>query len=212
MNEIYANAYQEVIEVLKYTKKEDLLKIPKFKIDMYKKYMNKNNNFKIDKTKPLEEQNISNEAKAILANLYKDYWATDYEKQRIEAKENYDLEQIAKEKYSVDNLFKKKEIKQENVSNNETSIVVIKKEKWYKKIFNNIKNFFNKKNNNKLSVEEIKQIEKQKSDGEPYARMFDEEYSKMTKEEKEQTDKFMKELDEIIGFDNEFEKGKRDNL
>ena len=61
-------------------------------------------------------------------------------------------------------------------------------------------------------TEEIKQIEKQKSDGEPYARMFDEEYSKMTKEEKEQTDKFMKELDEIIGFDNEFEKGKRDNL
>ena len=143
MNEIYANAYQEVIEVLKYTKKEDLLKIPKFKIDMYKKYMNKNNNFKIDKTKLLEEQNISNKAKAILANLYKDYWATDYEKQRIEAKENYDLEQIAKEKYSVDNLFKKKEINQENVSNNETSIVVIKKEKWYKKLFESIKKLFN---------------------------------------------------------------------
>ena len=39
------------------------------------------------------------------------YWRTNlhqiikriYEKQRIDAKENYDLEQIAKEKYSVDN-------------------------------------------------------------------------------------------------------------
>lgn len=143
MNEIYANAYQEVIEILKYTKKEDLVKIPKFKIDMYKKYMNKNNNFKIDKTKTLEEQNISKKAKAILANLYRDYWATDYEKQRIDAKENYDLEQIAKEKYSVDNLFKKKEIKQENVLNNETNMVVVEKEKWYKRLFESIKKIFN---------------------------------------------------------------------
>ena len=127
MNEIYANAYQEVIEVLKYTKKEDLIKIPKFKIDMYKKYMNKNNGFKIDKTKSLEEQDISNEAKAILANLYKDYWATDYEKQRIEAKENYDLEQIAKEKYSTDNLFKKREVKAEAISHNENSMIIAKK-------------------------------------------------------------------------------------
>jgi len=117
MNDIYANAYQEVIEVLKYTKREDVIKIPNFKITLYKKYMNKNNNFRIDKNKSLEDQNISNEAKAILANLYKDYWANDYEKQRIEAKENYDLEQIAKEKYPTDNLFKKKEnLKKENTA------------------------------------------------------------------------------------------------
>lgn len=207
MNEIYANAYQEVIEVLKYTKKEDLIKIPKFKIDMYKKYMNKNNGFKIDKTKSLEEQDISNEAKAILANLYKDYWATDYEKRRIEAKENYDLEQIAKEKYSADNLFRKREVKTETISHNENSMIIVKEEKWYKKIFNGIKNFFSKKNNDKLSVEEINQIEKQKSDGEPYARMFDNEYSKMTKEEKEETDKIMNELDEIIGLDDDLNEG-----
>lgn len=205
MNEIYANAYQEVIEVLKYTKKKDLIKIPKFKIDMYKKYMNKNNGFKIDKTKSLEEQDISNEAKAILANLYKDYWATDYEKRRIEAKENYDLEQIAKEKYSADNLFRKREVKTETISHNENSMIVTQKEKWYRRILNSIKNFFSKKNNNKLSVEEINQIEKQKSDGKTYAKMFDEDYSKMTKEEKEQTNRFMKELEEKIGFDDKFE-------
>lgn len=146
MNEIYANAYQEVIEVLKYTKREDLIRIPKFKIDLYKKYMNKNNNFKIDKNKPLEEQNLSNEAKAILANLFKDYWATDYEKQRIEEKDKYDLEQIAKKKYSVDNLFKKKEVNQENASNDDTNLEVIKEEKWYNKLFNKIKNLFHKNN------------------------------------------------------------------
>lgn len=133
MNDIYANAYQEVIEVLKYTKREDLLKIPNFKIDLYKKYMNKNNNFRVDKNKSFEDQNISTEAKAILANLYKDYWANDYEKQRIEAKENYDLEQIAKEKYPTDNLFKKAELKndevkiiEEELKNTDTALIEYK--------------------------------------------------------------------------------------
>ncbi len=72
------------------------------------------------------------------------------------------MEQIAKEKYSTDDLFKKREIKSETVSNNENSMIVTQKEKWYRKILNSIKNFLGKKNNNKLSVEEINQIEKQK--------------------------------------------------
>jgi hypothetical protein len=52
--------------------------------------------FKIDTTKPLEEQNLSNEAKAIIANIFKKYWATEYQKERIEAKEKYDIEQLEK--------------------------------------------------------------------------------------------------------------------
>ena len=42
-------------------------------------------------------------------------------------------------------------------------MIVTQKEKWYRKILNSIKNFLGKKNNNKLSVEEINQIEKQKN-------------------------------------------------
>ena len=144
MPETYANAYQEVMEVLKYTKKEDLMKIPKYKIELYTKYMNKENNFKIDKDKSLKEQKLSNETKAILANLYKDYWATDYEKQRIESKEKYDLEQIAREKYNPDKLFSKRKIESDNISNSEMDIAIIEKEKWYKKIFNHIKKLFNR--------------------------------------------------------------------
>ena len=203
----YADAYQEVIEVLRYSEPNDVNKIPIGKIRFFIEHMNKMHNFKINKEKTLDEQELSEEARAILANLYKDYWATDYEKQRIEAKENYDLEQIAKEKYSTDNLFKKREVKNETILHNENSMIIVKEEKWYKKFFNRIKNFFSKKNNDKLSVEEIKQIEKQKSDGEPYARMFDKEYSKMAKEEKEETDKAMEELDGIIGFDDKSEIG-----
>ena len=54
--------------------------------------MNKDYDFKIDTTKTLEEQNLSKEAKAIIANIFKKYWATDYQKERIEAKEKYDIE------------------------------------------------------------------------------------------------------------------------
>ncbi len=32
----------------------------------------------------------------MLANIFKKYWATDYQRERIEAKEKYDLEQIEK--------------------------------------------------------------------------------------------------------------------
>lgn len=48
-------------------------------------------------------------------------------------------------------------------------------------------------------------IKSRKWDGQPYADMFDEEYNKMTKEEKEKADMLLKELDEIIGYDEEIE-------
>ena len=94
--ENYACAYKEVIEVLKYTKREDVNKIPKSRILLWRINMNKDYDFKIDTTKTLEEQNLSKEAKAIIANIFKKYWATDYQKERIEAKEKYDIEQIEK--------------------------------------------------------------------------------------------------------------------
>lgn len=86
--ENYACAYREVIEVLKYTKREDVNKIPKYRILLWKTNMKKDYDFKIDTSKTLEEQNLSDEAKAIIANIFKKYWATDYQKERIEAKEN----------------------------------------------------------------------------------------------------------------------------
>lgn len=69
--ENYACAYKEVIEVLKYTKREDANKIPKSRILLWRINMNKDYDFKIDTTKALEEQNLSREAKAIIANIFK---------------------------------------------------------------------------------------------------------------------------------------------
>ena len=96
VSENYACAYKEVIEVLKHTKREDVNKIPKLEIILWRQNMKKDYNFKIDENKPIEDQNLSKEAKAVLANIFKKYWATDYQRERIEAKEKYDLEQIEK--------------------------------------------------------------------------------------------------------------------
>lgn len=146
--ENYACAYKEVIEVLKYTKREDVNKIPKYRILLWKTNMKKDYDFKIDTTKTLEEQNLSKEAKAIIANIFKKYWATDYQKERIEAKEKYDIEQMEKEKYqkyNPDDIFKnrKQNIQQEEVASKTVSMVEYR-EPLFKRILNKIKNIFNK--------------------------------------------------------------------
>lgn len=146
--ENYACAYKEVIEVLKYTKREDVNKIPKSRILLWRINMNKDYDFKIDTTKALEEQNLSKEAKAIIANIFKKYWATDYQKERIEAKEKYDIEQMEKEKYqkyNPDDIFKnrKQNIQQEEVASKTVSMVEYR-EPLFKRILNKLKNIFNK--------------------------------------------------------------------
>ena len=146
--ENYACAYKEVIEVLKYTKREDVNKIPKSRILLWRTNMKKDYDFKIDTTKTLEEQNLSKEAKAIIANIFKKYWATDYQKERIEAKEKYDIEQIEKEKYqkyNPDDIFKnrKQNIQQEEVASKTISMVEYR-EPLFKRVLNKIKNIFNK--------------------------------------------------------------------
>lgn len=146
--ENYACAYKEVIEVLKYTKREDVNKIPKSRILLWRINMKKDYDFKIDTTKTLEEQNLSKEAKAIIANIFKKYWATDYQKERIEAKEKYDIEQMEKEKYqkyNPDDIFKnrKQNIQQEEVASKTVSMVEYR-EPLFKRILNKIKNIFNK--------------------------------------------------------------------
>ena len=86
----------------------------KFKIDLFEKNANKNYNFQYDTNLTLDEQNVSKRAKAIIAILFRDYWATPEQREKILAKQNYDRIQIEKNKqkqYNVDNIFKNKEKK-----------------------------------------------------------------------------------------------------
>ena len=71
----YAVAYSEVLEILKYIPIEDYNKIPESKINLFKANANYENTFKYDPNKTLEEQNVSKIAKGIIILLFRDYWA-----------------------------------------------------------------------------------------------------------------------------------------
>ena len=66
----YANAYSEVNEILKSISKEDYEKIPKSKIELFKKCSNPNYKFNYNPNLTLEKQNVSKRARAIIAILF----------------------------------------------------------------------------------------------------------------------------------------------
>ena len=116
----YAVAYSEVLEILKHIPIEDYNKIPKNKIELFETYANNDYTFNYDTSKTLEEQNVSDIAKGIIILLFRDYWATEIQRNKIIAKQNYDrikLEEKKKEKYNPNDIFKNK-----NTSTNDNKI------------------------------------------------------------------------------------------
>lgn len=117
MINIYEKAYTEVVEILNCLPEEEFHKIPKEKIEYYKENMDKDYKWSIDLQKALSEQNISDEANAILISLFRDYFATEKQKKTLYSLLNQNqekIENIKREKYSPDNIFGK---------NNKNSIV-----------------------------------------------------------------------------------------
>ena len=137
----YANAYTEILEILKYIPVEDYNKIPEEKINLFEKNSNKNYTFSYNPRVTLDEQNVSKITKTIIAILFRDCWATPEQKEKIIEKENYDKIKIEKEKakqYETDYLFKQKVLKTEEIKTN----LPVKKQRLFVKIINFIKNIF----------------------------------------------------------------------
>lgn len=136
----YANAYSEVLEILKYIPLEDYNKIPKNKIELFRTNANNDYSFTYNPSKTLEEQEVSKIAKGIIAILFRDYWATEQQRNKIITKQNYDrikFEEEKKSKYNPDNIFKNKIEKNIENTNNNLQMIEYKKES----LFNKIKKF-----------------------------------------------------------------------
>lgn len=142
VNVEYANAYSEVIEILNHIPKSDYDKIPNNMIEVFTRNNNKEYEFNYDVTKTLNEQNVSKIAKTIIAILFRDYWATPTQREKIITKEKYDiakLEQEKRETYNPDNLFKKNNKSlNNNALNQNTAIIEYKEESHFKKLLNRI--------------------------------------------------------------------------
>lgn len=65
----YANAYNEVLEILKYISKEDYNRIPIEQIKLFEANANSNHIFSYNPEKTLDEQNVLKITKGIIANL-----------------------------------------------------------------------------------------------------------------------------------------------
>ena len=144
MTNTYSNAYTEVLEILSHLSKEEYSKIPIDKINFFKNNMNKSYVYKINPEMDLSKQYIYKEANAILICLFRDYFATEKQKKILNnllTQNQEKIENIKKEKYNSDNIFK-------NINTNgikeQQALVEIKKEKWYEKIFSVFKMIFKK--------------------------------------------------------------------
>ena len=140
----YSKAYTEVLEMIKHLPENEYNKIPKKKIEFWER--NKDNKYKfvINPQIELEKQNISIEANSIIVTIFRDYFATDLQKEKLkiilEQNENKYQEQL-REKYNPDNLFenRKKECMNPCVEKNTSLLVVEREENFFKKLINYVK-------------------------------------------------------------------------
>ena len=153
----FKNAFSEVYEILKYLREDEYNKISEDFLKIVEKYRNKEYEFVLEDNIELKNQKLMTETRAILFNLFYDYFATNEQKELIKRWNREELqkkEQRKREMYDVD-VFKKDKvdnsIKQEEIVEsrpeeiaNEKSLVEYK-ESIFKIIINKIKAIFGKK-------------------------------------------------------------------
>ena len=151
-NDLY-KAYAEVDEILSFMEDVYIDKIPKKLRELFKNERLEDYKPNIDPKIPLDEQKLQKKTFSILAMLNLNYWCEDEkEKQDLIAiyAENDRKKEELREKYNLDNLFKKKETEQKieepkkNTAEN-TALVEYKEEKFFKKLIKKIMNFFKRR-------------------------------------------------------------------
>lgn len=146
----YGIAYNEVLEILKCIPIEDYNKIPKTKIELFETNANENFVFNYNPSKTLEEQNVSKIARGIIAILFRDYWATEIQREKILNKQRYDrikIEEEKQEKYNLDNIFgnnNKNVVVDNTEKKQELALIETNDIKYYKKIWRFLTKFLRK--------------------------------------------------------------------
>lgn len=165
INESTRKAYYQVDVFLNLISEEFTSKIPSKVREYFKKEKSKNFEFSIDPSKPILEQNLSDEAIAIIAFINLKYWATEEEKRELmkkydsnekqrkeaEAKKQEEL----RKKYNPDTVFDNKYTQKYNENATEkikitekveeVTALVEKKENVITRFINYIKGIFKKK-------------------------------------------------------------------
>ena len=143
------NAYQEAYTILQELDEEEYSKIPPEVIQALKENRNEEYYYEVDEDTELKYQPMLPETRAIIFNIFRNYLATQKQKEKIKqmiAKERAKSEIKKKKQYNPENIFKsntQQATKIEPVKETE-ALVKVKKENWFKRAIEKIKSWFKK--------------------------------------------------------------------
>ena len=145
----YRCAYKELVTILDIFSEEIGDLIPNEKVEFYRSNMDENHVFEYDETKEIVEQNILYPTRCILANLFRDYIATEDDRAEIIKQEQEELKEIEnkkREKYNPNDVFKnnpkskkeKTKIQAEEIKTRTDMIIQNENISWFEKFKNKI--------------------------------------------------------------------------
>ncbi len=120
-NNVYTNAFSEVYTIINILSEKLKKNIPTQLLELIEKEKNENYDFKYNDSLPIDEQDISSEAKAILTLIYRNYLCDSDEKKELD-----EIFEINEKKYYeklTTNMFKNSQ-KLDNIE--ETELIVYK--------------------------------------------------------------------------------------
>lgn len=142
----FSKGLSEIDYILKHTDRELLQRIPQSFWDFIEENKDIEYEVTININQPLEEQNLMEDTKNLMAFIYRNYICDGNEKQEYNELLNQNQRRYDEElsqKYSYDNIFKTN-TKEEEIVIEDNQMIEYQEESIFTKIMNKIKNFFSK--------------------------------------------------------------------
>ena len=140
----YAEAAVEVLDILDHMDANDLVKVSNKFIDFLKKNASKEYICKLDYSKKINDMNLKEETRSLLALMYEQYLCPEDEKYDLQKKfyiNEQSYQEELREKYNPDNIFSSKQKRANELKGNQNQLIEYK-ETIFKRILNKIKAIF----------------------------------------------------------------------
>lgn len=141
---IYANAFKEVDIILKNTDINLIKKIPNKFLQFIENHMNHDYKTNINLNIPIDKQPLLKETNAILALLYRNYWANNQELLDLKLEKQKDIiktKENEKQFSTTNTIF----YKTTSSTTSDNRLITVSKENFFKKFFKKILNLIKKR-------------------------------------------------------------------
>lgn len=147
MTDVTNLAFAEIADIINHLDKDLYNKIPNKFLKMIDLKKDRTFKINIDYSRDINDQ-ILHETKVILGLMYRDYFVSDEEREKLKEKEQKQIkqeEEKIREKYNPDNLFKNKKSEEIEAEEEPKALVEYKEKTVIQKIFDKIKSLFKRK-------------------------------------------------------------------